>query len=204
MTNKPMIALGFAAALMLGTAAQAQTNMQNGAHPSNRSMSPQGQMAPQGQNAQKLSKAEQAFLKEAIETDMAEVQMGQLAQQKGQSQDVKQLGQAMQQDHSKNLQQAQQLAQQHGMTPPSAPNAKQKKMHESVSKMSGDRFDRQFARDMAKGHKEALSKFEKEAKGKGPLALYAQQTVPALQKHLQMAQDIENKGAAVGSGSRMK
>jgi putative membrane protein len=204
MTNKSVIAVGFAAALMLGTVAQAQTSMQNGAHPSNRSMSPQGQMAPQGQNAQKLSKADQAFLKEAIETDMAEVQMGQLAQQKGQSQDVKQLGQAMQQDHSKNLQQAQQLAQQNGMTPPSAPNAKQKQMHDSMSKMSGDKFDRQFARDMVKGHKQALSKFEKEAKGKGPLALYAQQTVPALQKHLQMAQDIAEKGAAVGSGSKMR
>ena len=42
MTNKPMIALGFAAALMLGTAAQAQTGMQrneNSAKPA-----PTGQM----------------------------------------------------------------------------------------------------------------------------------------------------------------
>ena|SRR6185437_13162083 len=202
MTNKPMIALGFAAALMLGTAAQAQTGMQrneNSAKPA-----PTGQMQKNANTQNKMSKAQERFLKEAMEGDLSEMKVGELAQQKGQSEDVKQFGQMLQQDHSKNLQQAQQLAQQGGMTPPAQPSSAQKKVYDKLSKLSGNQFDRQFAKDMVSDHKKDLTKFEKEAKGKGPVAEFAQQTVPTLQKHLQTAQGIENKGASVGSGSKMK
>jgi putative membrane protein len=51
--------------------------------------------------------------------------------------------------------------------------------------LPGPQFDRQFAKDMVVDHKQAISKYEKEAKSKGPLADFAQQTVPTLQKHLQ-------------------
>jgi len=203
MTNKPMIAVGFAAALMLGTAAQAQTTMPRGDNPANQPPPAQRQMQSDT-NAQKMSRADQRFLKEAIEGDLAEVKMGELAQQKGQSDDVKQFGQMLQQDHGKHLQQAQQLAQQGGVTTPAQPTASQKKSYDKLSKMSGNQFDRQFARDMVADHKKDIAKYEKEAKGKSSLAQFAQQTVPVLQKHLQMAQDMANKGAAVGSGSKMR
>jgi len=193
MSTKPMVAIGFAAALALAGAAQAQTSMPSGVNPANQS---------NAQQAQKPSKAQQNFLKEAIQGDLAEVQMGQLAQQKGQSEDVKQFGQMLQQDHSQNLQQAQQLAQQEGITPPNAPNAEQKKAYERLSKLSGAQFDRQFAKDMVADHKKDIAKYQKEAKGSGPIAQFAQQTLPTLQKHLQTAQQIESKGAAVGSGNR--
>lgn len=205
MTNKPMIAIGFAAALMLGTAVQAQTGMPRSENPARQAPAAQNMQKQSPTSAQnKLSRAQERFLKEAIEGDLAEMKMGELAQQKGQSEDVKKFGQMLQQDHGKNLQQAQQLAQQGGMTPPNQPSNAQKKTHDKLSKLSGSQFDRQFARDMVSDHKKDISMFEKEAKGKGPVAEFAQQTVPALQKHLQMAQDIANKGAAVGSGSKMR
>jgi putative membrane protein len=188
-------ALGFAAALAFAAAAQAQTTMPGSAPQQTPSQATTGQM---------LSKADQAFLKMAIQTDLAEIQMGQLAQQKGQSEEAKQFGQTLQQDHSQNLDMARQLAQQHGMTPPSGPAAEQKKMHDRVGKLSGTRFDRQFARDMVRGHKKAISAFQAEAKRQGPLAQFAQATVPVLQKHLQIAQSIENQGAAVGRGGGVK
>jgi putative membrane protein len=188
MITKPMAALGLATLLLAG-AAQAQTTMPN-SKPATSS-----QMSGQKQN---VSKADQQFLKEAIQADMAEVQVGQLAQQKGQSEDVKQFGQMLQQDHSQNLQQAQQLAQQHDVTAPAEPNAEQKKMYDKLSKLSGQQFDRQFAKDMVADHKKDIAKFQKEAKGSGPFAQFAQQTVPVLQKHLQTAQGIEKQGATVG------
>jgi putative membrane protein len=198
MTRKPMLAVGFAAALMAGTA-YAQTMAPNGAKPA-------GQNAPSGAStqapAQKASKGDEAFLKDAVQGDMAEVKMGQLAQEKGQSQDVKSFGQMLQQDHAQHLQQAQQQAQQMGVTPPSEPNAKQKQAYDHMSKMSGAQFDKAFANDMGKDHKEDIAKYQKEAKSKGPLASFAQQTLPVLQKHLQTAQSLQNAGAAVGSGNR--
>ena len=42
----------------------------------------------------------QAFLKKAIEGNYAEAKMGQLAQQNGQSDDVKKFGQMLSDDHS--------------------------------------------------------------------------------------------------------
>ena len=196
MTMKPMLALGLAAALMAGTA-YAQTSQPSGANPANQNAATANQAG-----AQKASKADQAFLKDAIQGDLSEVKAGQLAQEKGQSQDVKSFGQMLQQDHSQNLQQAQQLAQQSGVTPPTEPNAKQKAMYDHLSKLSGTQFDKAFAKDMVKDHKEDIAKFQKEAKKQGPVAQFAQQTLPVLQKHLQTAQGIENAGAAVGSGNR--
>jgi putative membrane protein len=187
MITKPMAALGLAALLLAG-AAQAQTTMPNSKPATSSQMGAQ----------KNVSKADQQFLKEAIQADMAEVQVGQLAQQKGQSEDVKQFGQMLQQDHSQNLQQAQQLAQQHDVTAPAEPNAEQKKMYDKLSKLSGQQFDRQFAKDMVADHKKDIAKFQKEAKGSGPFAQFAQQTVPVLQKHLQTAQGIEKQGATVG------
>jgi putative membrane protein len=200
MITKPLAAIGFAAALALAGSASAQVSMKNGVNPANKATTGQANTA----NAEKLSKADQSFMKEAIQGDLAEVKVGQLAQQKGESQDVKQFGQTLQQDHSQNLQQAQQLAQQDGMTPPTEPNAEQKKMYDKLSKLSGAQFDKAFAKDSVADHKKDIAKFEKEAKKQGPIAQFAQQTLPVLQKHLKMAQDIENKGAAVGSKAGAK
>jgi putative membrane protein len=43
---------------------------------------------------------------------------------------------------------------------------------------------------MIMDHKEDIGKYEKEAKSKGPLAQFAQQTIPILQKHLQTAERL--------------
>ena len=203
MMTKPMVAIGFAAALALAGAAQAQTSMPQGTNPASKSTAAQPGMQGKA-GMQKASKADQAFMKEAIQGDLAEVKMGQLAQQKGQSEDVKQFGQTLQQDHGQNLQQAQQVAQQMGMTPPTQPTAQQTKTYERLSKMSGAQFDKQFAKDMVSDHKKDISKFKTEAKKQGPSGQFAQQTLPTLQKHLQTAQSIENKGAMTGSGSKAK
>lgn len=199
MRTKTIVAAGFAAVLLAGTAsaqmAPSGTSQKN---------APAAAGTQNQAGAQKASKADQAFMKDAIEGDMAEVKMGQLAQQKGQSQDVKQYGQMLQQDHGQHLQQAQQMAQQMGVAAPSEPNAKQKAAYDRLSKMNGAQFDKAFAKDSVKDHKADIAKYQKEAKSKGPLASFAQQTVSTLQKHLQAAQSLQNAGAAVGSGSKMK
>ncbi len=65
----------------------------------------------------KASPADKKFLKEAMQGGLAEVQLGQLAAQKGNSEDVKQFGQKMTEDHSKLNQQMQPMAQQVGIYP---------------------------------------------------------------------------------------
>ncbi len=142
--------------------------------------------APKGQPPAK----DQHFMTEAIEGDMSEVSMGRLAQQKGQSDQVKQFGQALQQDHSEHLQKAQQLASQNGMKMPSEPSKKQKAIYSRLEGMSGGRFDQAFAQAMVRDHQEDIKKYQKQAAANSPLSDFAQQTVPVLQKHLDMAKSL--------------
>jgi len=45
---------------------------------------------------------------------------------------------------------------------------------------------------MAEDHQKDIGDFQEQAKAQGPVAQFAQQTLPTLQKHLQMAQSLEN------------
>jgi len=194
MSRKPMLALGVAATLALGlTAAQAQsgTPQMN----SNSMAKPSSSMNGSSGMNQKASKADQKFLMEGMQGDMAEVQLGKLAQQKGHSEDVKQFGQMLEQDHSQHLQQAQQEAQQLGITPPQQVNAKQKAMHDKLAKEQGAKFDKAFAKAMVKDHKEDIAKYQKEAKSKGPLAQFAEQTVQDWMRLLGDPQSSARRGS---------
>ncbi len=96
----------------------------------------------------------------------------------------------LEQDHSQHLQKANDTAQQMGLTAPTEPTAKQQKMYDQTSKLSGAQFDKHFAQEMISDHKKDIKKYQTEAKSKGPLADFAQQTIPTLQKHLQTAESL--------------
>ena len=153
--------------------------------------------APPALAQQKADRADTAFVKKAIEGNLAEVQMGQLAQQKGATQPVRDFGVMLAKDHSDNNQQAMALAQSLNVTAPSGPNAEQKKMYDKLSKLSGDRFDREFARAMTSDHKKDIREFEKEAKSKNTsVAQYASATLPKLQQHLKAAESLNQTAQA--------
>jgi putative membrane protein len=138
-------------------------------------------------------KRDQAFIKNAIEGNLAEVQMGKLAQDKGQSDGVKSFGQMLATDHSDANQKATAVANQIGVTPPTEPNAKQKALYDKMSKLSGATFDREFAKAMVQDHKQDIQKFQQEAKKQNdPVGDFASQTLPTLQKHLQAAESLTN------------
>jgi putative membrane protein len=141
--------------------------------------------------------ADQKFIKEAIEGNLAEVQMGQLAQQNGQSQGVKDFGQMLVTDHGQANTKAQSVAQSMNVTPPTEPNAKQKKEYDKMSKLNGPAFDKAFAQHMVTDHKKDIAAFQKETKSKNQqVAGFASETLPTLQKHLQTAQSLQKGGRA--------
>src|ERR1700747_1716816 len=101
-----------------------------------------------------------------MQGDLAEVKMGKLAQEKAQSQGVKDFGRMLEQDHGQHSQKVQSKAQELGVTPPQEPNTTQKSEHDRLSKLSGPQFDSQFVRAMVTDHKKDIAKYEKEAKSK--------------------------------------
>lgn len=138
----------------------------------------------------------QQFITKAIEGNLAEVQLGQLAQQKGASDGVRSFGQQLATDHTAANQRATAVAGQMGVTPPSEPNKQQKAVYDRMSKLSGDAFDRQFVKHMVDDHKKDIAEYQKEAKRRNdPAAGYASETLPTLQQHLQTAQSLAKDSA---------
>jgi putative membrane protein len=89
----------------------------------------------------------------AIQGNYAEIEMGKLAQQNGGSDNAKNFGQTLAEDHLAANQKAVDAAKSMGVTPPDGPNAKQKAESETMSKVSGAQFDREFATHMVADHR---------------------------------------------------
>jgi putative membrane protein len=144
-------------------------------------------------------KASEKFIKEAIEGNLAEVAVGKLAQDKGQSEGVRSFGAQLVKDHGAANEKATALANSMGVTPPTEPNKKQKATYDKLSKLSADKFDREFAKEMVADHKRDVAAFEKESKRKNaPTAAFVGETLPTLRHHLEMSQGL----AAGKSASR--
>jgi putative membrane protein len=134
--------------------------------------------------------AGKTFITKAIQGNLAEVQMGQLAQEKSQNGDVKNFGQQLVSDHNDANSKATAVANDLGVTPPDAPSKKQQADYDKMAKLSGDAFDKQFAKHMVMDHKKDIGEYKADSKKKDPTASYASDTLPTLQKHLEMAQSL--------------
>jgi putative membrane protein len=144
-------------------------------------------------SAHAAEKPSQSFLKKAIQGNYAEVEMGKLAQQKGQSDNVKNFGQMLQADHAAANEKAIDAAKSMGVTPPDGPNAKQKADYEKMSKMSGPQFDRDFATHMVADHQKDIAEYTKASKSADAAGEYAKGNIPVLQKHLETARSLASK-----------
>lgn len=145
-----------------------------------------------------LSQSDQRFLKQAAAGNLAEVQLGQMGQQKGTSPEVKQLAEALATDHQQNQQKLQSLAQKEGVTLPTEPSAKARAAADRLSKLSGSAFDQAFARHAVRDHQKDIAKFrQQESMTKNSdVKSYASETLPKLQQHLQLAQTAAQKSGA--------
>ena len=143
-------------------------------------------------------KAGQKFVKEAIEGNLAEVQMGQLAQKNGASDGIRSFGQMLEKDHASANEKATAAANSLGVTPPTAPNSKQKATYDRMAKLSGAKFDREFVKHMVMDHKKDISEYEKASKEGDAVGTYAKEALPTLHKHLDTAQSLSAAGATTG------
>jgi len=141
------------------------------------------------------------FVHSALEGGMAEVQMGQLAAQKGSSDDVKQFGQKMVQDHTQMGDQMKQVAQQLGVSEPKGLSKKDKAEVAKLSSLSGPEFDKAYIAAMLKEHKKDLSDFRAEAQNTQNPAVkqLAQQGAQMIDQHMQMAEQLAKAHNQVAS-----
>ena len=136
------------------------------------------------------AESDKTFLADAIQINLAEISVGELAQKNGGSDKVKAFGKMLVDDHTASNTKATSIAQANGITPPTEPKAADKNKYDELKKLSGAEFDRAFKQAMVEGHQQAIAKFETVSKGNDDVAKFAQETLPTLRKHLETAQSL--------------
>jgi putative membrane protein len=151
--------------------------------------------------ADKLSMGESRFVKDTANGGLLEVELGKLAQQKAASQQVKDFGKKMEQDHSKANTDLKQIASSKDVQISDKLEGKHKSTYDRLAKLSGEKFDREYMKTMIDDHKSEVDKFKKEAESaKDPdVKQFASKTLPTLEKHLELAQST---GQQVGAASQ--
>lgn len=132
------------------------------------------------------------FYKHAAEGGLAEVELGNLAQQKSTNQSVKDFGAMMVKDHSAANEKLKSVAASKNLKLPGSPSVAQMATKTKLKVLSGDTFDKAYVKDMIKDHQEDIAEFQKEAaSGQDADAKgFAQATLPTLQNHLKRIQSI--------------
>ncbi|MTV11977.1 MULTISPECIES: DUF4142 domain-containing protein [Bradyrhizobium] len=133
------------------------------------------------------------FIKEAATSDMLEIEAPKIAQQKGNAAEKK-FADQMVTDHTKTTSELKQLVsgEMKSALPNGLDDSSQKKLGRLRDAKAGD-FASEYDPMQVSAHKDAVSLFERYAKGGDDPKLkdWAGKTLPALQHHLTLAQDLD-------------
>ena len=152
-----------------------------------------GKAAKPGKSSGSLDHGDRKFIESTAKDGLAEVELGQLAQQKAQDSQVKEFASRMVQDHGKANDELKTLASSKGVQLPTETDRSHKHKAESLNKKSGAKFDHEYMEEMVKDHKKDVKEFEKQAKNAkdADVRNFASKTLPTLQEHLKMAEAAE-------------
>ncbi len=142
-----------------------------------------------------VSKDDIEFLGKAAQTDMTEVQAAVIASSRALTTDTKLLANTLASDHTVNTEDLRALAATKGVTLPTQLDSKHQGELDDLQKIDAKKFDAAYAEAMTKGHKDAVDLFEKASKKSkdADIRSFAQNTLPTLQQHLNMAKHMNDK-----------
>ena len=136
-----------------------------------------------------------AFINDAAPGGMAEVELGKMAAARGASNEVKQFGQKMVEDHTKANDELKQLAAQKKVVLPPDVMPAHKQLMEKLSKLNGADFDKEYIRAMVEDHEKDVAAFENVSKtaSDADVKAFATKTLPTLKMHLEMIKAMAGK-----------
>jgi putative membrane protein len=134
----------------------------------------------------KDTEKEAQLMVDAADINLTEIKLGNLAQTKGTSKQIKDLGKMMATDHGKALEELKKLASSKNVTLPETVSDKGMDEYNKLDEKTGRDFDKKYAEMMVDGHKEAIKKFEKceEDCTDSQVKNWATKTLPTLRNHL--------------------
>src|SRR6185312_2121511 len=134
-----------------------------------------------------------AFVSNASQSDMYEIQAGQIAQKRSKNPDIKAFGKMMVTDHTKTSKTIGPLAKAAGQTPATALDNRRQGFVDNLNKASDADFDKTYIDQQVAAHEEALSLLQGYAKDGSDAGLKAAaaKTVPMVEAHLDKAKSIQ-------------
>jgi putative membrane protein len=153
------------------------------------------QSAPGKPAPHELNMPDRVFLRAAAAGGLAEVDVGQLAASAGENDLIKSFAQRMVSDHGKANKKLSTLADASQFPLPDKPDAEQRRKRAELEKMKGAAFDRAYIVGQLQDHQRTaqLLEYEIDSGQNADLKAFAEDTLPVVLEHLQMAQDIATK-----------
>ncbi len=142
---------------------------------------------------------DQQFVNQAAQINMTEAHIGQVAQQKGATDAVKQYGQKLESDHKDSYQKLTAAA--NGLNVPNGIDAQHQSQIKTLDNYAGMQFDQHFKQMMIQGHQKAIDLFQRASTSLQSQQLrdYASETLPVLKEHLQIAQNLGDQTTSLNT-----
>lgn len=158
----------------------------------------------QSNSTTKPDAADRAFMDTAAHANMAEIQMGQLAEKNAQNQEVKDFGKRMVTDHTAADNGLKQIAQKQDVTLPSSLSANDKATFDRLEKLHGEAFDKAYMQDMVRDHEHDVAAFRRDEKSIKDTQLkdWVINTPPVLDSHLTEAKKVAGTVGADATASK--
>jgi predicted outer membrane protein len=113
------------------------------------------------QAADGVSSDDEKFMEKAAQGGMAEVQLGQLATQRAQRDEVKRFAQRMVTDHTAANDKLKQVTTQKGVILPADTDSSSKREYDKLQKLSAEKFDREYMSHLVSDHKKDIKEFSR-------------------------------------------
>jgi putative membrane protein len=142
-----------------------------------------------------ISPTDRQFVLKAAQDGLTEVELGNLATQLAQSQEVKDFGRRMVEDHTQLNNELKDLAAQKGINLPMDIGAENNRIKADLARLEGEDFDRNYINRMVIEHNQDVALFQRQARqgNDRDLRNWAARSLPIFQEHLQLARSIQDR-----------
>lgn len=140
-------------------------------------------------------KDDSEYLVDIAEVNLAEIEIGKLAQQKSTNPEVKKFGKMLVDEHTKSAGEVSALAKSKNFTLPTSLTEDGQEEYKKLNEKSGLDFDKKFADMMIDGHEKAIEELQKAIKDAKDqdIKLWASNNIAPLTAHLEHAKLLKQE-----------
>ena len=146
------------------------------------------------QGSKAMNVTPESFASQAAIIGKAEIELGQIALRNSKDENVRKYAERMVKDHSAADKKLQAIAAKENLKLPDSLDQEHESLKMKLQGMTGEDFDREYAKAMAKGHDKAVALFEsasQQPQMPSELKQFAASALPTLEAHQEMAHSLQ-------------